>query len=167
MSKRYHATTSDEYLFLKAKVQKLLGKPYNRKASLKLDKVARRTVKFIRRMHEIKKMHDDMGWPHPEAQLKPNPKLREALEALKKSPGKEALTNPDGTLYEKDSGIIQSGAGFTISTKGVMNPDGTPFETPIMQGSVMTGGGLGSPHSDDKIKEFLEKRDEGFLREED
>ena len=153
MSKRFHVTTSDEYVYLKDKVLKLLYK-HDEKARLKVQRARKQARKFIRRMQEIVKYHENMGWPHPEAKFKPNPNLKEALEALKQSPGKPILTNPDGSLYEKDA-IIQPGQGFTISTKGVMNPDGTPFETPVMEGAVLHGGA----HSEEKNSRILtEKR---------
>lgn len=166
MSKRFHVTTADEYVFLKSKVVKLLGK-HDTRAKLQVQRAQKQARKFIRRMKEIVKYHENMGWPHPEAKFQPNPNLKEALESLKQQPGKPIMANPDGTLYEKEGSIIQPGAGFTISTKGVMKPDGTPFETPVMPGSVITGDGPGAPHSKDKIQEFLTKKDDSFLRDED
>ena len=163
MSKRYHMTTSDEYMFLKDKTMKILNKAATQPA-LKAAREKKRARKFIRRLLAIEAQHREMGWPHPEAQFKPNPNLQRALESMKKVPGKEMMANPDGSLYQKDGeGLIQDGSGFTISTKGVMNPDGTPFETPVMEGSIINP----NMHSEEKIQEFLESKDDGFLREED
>lgn len=164
MSRKYHLTTADEYMFLKSKVVKLLKK-HHPEAKLKIKRVKKQAKKFIRRMREIVEYHETMGWAHPEAQFRPNPNLRESLEALKQEPGKPLLTNPDGTLYEKYRNVTEE--GYLISTKGAINPDGTLFETPIMPGSVLVGGGPGSPHSPEKIQSFFDKDDDQFLRKED
>jgi hypothetical protein len=110
-------------------------------------------------MKAIETYHAEMGWPHPEAHSKPRPELQKELDALKRAPGKPVLANPDGSLYQKDD-MVQSGEGFVISTKGIVNPDGTPFETPVMDGAVL------SPvmHSEAKIQEYLQQKDDGFLR---
>ena len=162
MARKYHTSTANEYVYLKSKVIKLLGK-HKPEARLQVKRAQKQARKFVRRMREIVKHHEEMGWPHPEARLKINPNLRKALESVKQSPGKPSLNNPDGTLYEKEGNLVQPGAGFTLSAKGVTNPDGTMFETPVMEGSVMTG----ETHSEKKIQEFLAKQDDGFLRNED
>jgi hypothetical protein len=59
--------------------------------------------------------------------------------------------------------MIQSGEGFILSTKGITNPDGTPFETPVLDGAVLDS----NIHSDNKIQEYLKKKDDSFLRTEE
>jgi hypothetical protein len=161
MTRRYHTDSVNEYMFLKSKVVKIFAKQ-EAKTPLKTQRAKRQARKFVRRMKEIENYHENMGWAHPEAQFKPREGLREELDRLKQSPGKAPLANPDGSLYQKD-GLVQPGDGFVISTKGIVNPDGTPFETPVLPGAVMDP----KIHSEKKIQEFLEKSDDGFLRTED
>lgn len=165
MGRHYHTSSSEEFKFLKDKVVKILVKQ-SPDTPLKTARAKKQVRKFIKRLREIEKYHEQMGWPHPEAEFNPGEDLKKQLELMKQTPGKPMVTNPDGSLYQKDN-LVQPAAGYTISTKGLVKPDGTPFETPIMPGSVMAGGGPGSPHSDEKIKKYLEKQDDGFLRTED
>jgi hypothetical protein len=161
MSKKYHTDSVAEYMFLKSKVIKLFSKQ-NPAATLRIQRAKKQARKFVLRLREIEKYHSDMGWPHPEAHSKPREDLQMELESLKRQPGKDIMTNPDGSLYQKDS-LLQSGEGFVISTKGVLNPDGTMFETPILPGAVLDP----NIHSENKIKEFLENNNDEILRAED
>lgn len=160
---KQHTDTFEEYKFIKNKALKILNKP-DPKAKLLVARAKKQTRKFIKRMKEIVELHYDMGLPHPEAEFKPSEDLKRQLERLKQNPGKDVLTNPDGSLYSKNSGLIQDGAGFQISNKGVLNPDGTLFETPIMEGSVLNNPLL---HSEEKLQEYLKNQDDGDLRTEE
>jgi hypothetical protein len=161
MTSRHHVDSVSEYMFLKSKVVKIFAKQ-NPRTPLITQRAKRQVRKFIIRMREIENYHSDMGWAHPEAQFKPREGLRRELEALKQTVGKAPLANPDGSLYQKDE-LIQSGEGFVISTKGIVNPDGTPFEAPVLPGAVLDP----KLHSEKKIQEFLEKGDDGSLRTEE
>jgi len=161
MSKKYHTDSVTEYMFLKSEVMKMLGK-INPKATLEIKKAKKRAKKFIVRMKAIETYHLDMGWAHPEAHFKPRADLQKELEAMKQTAGKPVLANPDGSLYQKDN-MIQSGEGFIVSTKSITNPDGTPFETPVMDGSILNP----TMHSEKKIQEYLQQRDDGALRTEE
>jgi len=162
MTKRHHTDSVEEYLYLKSKVVKIFSKQ-SAGTPLKTQRAKRQIKKFLSRMNEIETYHSKMGWPHPEAHSKPRAGLQRELDALKQPiTGKEVLANPDGSLYQKD-GLIQSGEGFVISTKGIVNPDGSPFETPVLPGAVMDT----KFHSEEKIKKYLEKADDSFLRSEE
>jgi hypothetical protein len=161
MTRHHHIDSVEEYLYLKSKVVKIFAKQ-SADTPTKTQRARRQARKFITRMKEIETYHSKMGWPHPEAHSKPREGLQRELDSLKQPVvGKAALTNPDGSLYQKD-GIVQPGDGFLISSKGIVNPDGTPFETPVLPGAVMDT----KLHSEDKIKEYLAKSDDSFLREE-
>lgn len=161
MSRKSHTDSVNEYMFLKSEVVKMLGK-INPKATLEIKRAKKRAQKFVLRMKTIENYHSDIGWAHPEAHFKPRAELQRELEALKQAPGKPVLANPDGSLYQKDN-LIQSGEGFIVSTKGITNPDGTPFETPVMDGAVLSS----AVHSEDKIQEYLKQKDDSALRTEE
>jgi hypothetical protein len=162
MTRRYHIDSVEEYLYLKSKVVKIFARQ-SAHTPINTQRARKQARKFITRMKEIESYHSKMGWPHPEAHSAPREGLQRDLDALKQPVGgKAALTNPDGSLYQKDN-LVQSGDGFVISSKGIVNPDGTPFETPVLPGAVM------DPliHSEDKIKEYLAKSDDSFMRSEE
>lgn len=166
MSKRFHVDTSQEYKFCKGKVAKLLHKA-SAKGDIPFKRAMKQSRKFINRMKEIERYHSNMNWPHPEAEFKMAENLKRELEMSRQMPGKQPLANPDGSLFQKSGSLIESGAGYSITGKSIQNPDGSLFETPVMPGSVLTGDGPGSPHSQEKVQKFLSKDDDSFLRTED
>jgi hypothetical protein len=161
MSRKTLTDSSDEYLFLKNKVLKTLTKA-SEQGPIALARAKRQCKKFINKMKQIEYNHRKLGYPHPEAKFMPKRDLQRELDQSKQKVGKQPLANPDGSLYQKEA-LIESGAGFVISNKGVVKPDGTLFETPVMDGAVLNP----AVHSEDSIKRYLEERDDSFLRVEE
>ena len=145
MAKKTHLTYSDEYKFLKSKIQKILTKAST--SSSEMQRARKRIKKFVRRLIEIEQIHKRMGWPHPESigEIDPNrlnEKLKNAerpepratfmpdgsLPKQTKLPTSEPKlsTNPDGTLPSKrlpDENKIKGTVGV------ITNPDGSlPFK---------------------------------------
>jgi len=129
MARKYHSDSSDEYMFLKNKVLKILGKA-TQEGPMSVIRAKRQCKKFIKKMKEIESYHRKAGYPHPEAKFAPKKNLQKELEQSKQMTTKQPLTNPDGSLYQKEA-LIESGEGFVLSNKGILNPDGTLFKAPV------------------------------------
>ena len=147
MSKKVHATSVDEFQFLKAEVVKMITKATH-EGPISLARAIKRSKKFVRKMKEIKEYHEHMGWPHPEAQFNVDHRDLDIVKPLK-----QPVVNPDGSLYQKNS---ITGAGAVSGMTRSVNLDGTPFETPILPGSSLDP----KFHSEKKIQAYLEKQAE-------
>jgi hypothetical protein len=151
MTRKYHSTVIDEYLFLKNKVAKLVAKSKkNDKAILTNRATLIKARKFIRRMLEIEGECKQNGWPHPET-FAPSYVDKDPSE-FRMSVDSKMLTNPDGTLLSSkpeplplvDKSSIRGQTTNFITydevaaiPDKVMNPDGSLFETPKLEGSFL------------------------------
>jgi hypothetical protein len=148
-SKIIYSQFSREYFYLKKKILKILKKGQflgNRK----FVRAQKQTNKFRKRIKEIEKYLRENGLPHPEA--KTNNNLNSDLMRDHMQVGRPLLTAQDGTLFKKD--FQSKDDPFGVMNTRSASPDGTLFETPILEGAVLNP----TFHSSEKIQEFLENQ---------
>lgn len=141
---------SREYFFLKKKIRKILKKGKN-SGCRNFARAKKQTNKFKKRIKEIEKYLRENGLPHPEA--KSNNQINGDLIKDHMKVGRPILTTQDGTLFKKSFQPTNDPFGI-INTRSA-NPDGTLFETPILEGAILNT----SMHNPEKIQEFLENQD--------
>jgi hypothetical protein len=140
---------SAEYFYLKKKIIKILKKG-KFLGNRKLARAQKQTNKFRKRIKEIEKYLRENGLPHPEA--KSNNQINGDLVKDHMKVGRPILTTQDGTLFKKD--FQSKDDPFGIMNSKSANPDGTLFETPVLEGAVLNS----NLHNPEKIQEFLENQ---------
>jgi hypothetical protein len=132
MTKKYHSDIIAEYGYLKHKATKLAIKA-EFSNNLPKQRIIRKIRQLVKRMVELEHDCKQMGYGHPDAFLEEEKNITEQdFNRIKASA--RILLKPDGTL---PGNVVPLPMAETTPIRGMSNPDGTLFETPKLEGSVL------------------------------
>ena len=129
----------DEYAFLQKKVKKLTIQA-STESAMSYSRLVKKVKQILKRMVAIEDECKRMGWGHPEAHLQGQKQVN--AEDMYKIPGdtSKLMFAPDGRLPASKPITIEDLQAMenSMSPMGTpVNPDGTLFETPKLEGSFL------------------------------